>query len=63
MPRKNPPILTEGPLTGKVYIVTRYTITDPEKGHYTAHEKFDVSDQFEALALKRGYLIPTEAKP
>jgi hypothetical protein len=53
--RKQPPILTVGPVSGKVYIVTRYRVLDAEKGQYEAQEKFDVTDQFEAIALARGY--------
>lgn len=53
MPRKNPPMLSLGPLTNKVYIVTRYRVIDAEKGHYEAQEKFDVTEQFEALVAQR----------
>jgi hypothetical protein len=53
MPRKNPPILNVGPLSGKVYIVTRYRVLDAEKGHYEAQEKFDVTEQFDAIAAAR----------
>jgi hypothetical protein len=42
--RKNPPLLTIGPLTGRIYIVTRYT--DKGNGVIDAHEKFDVTGQF-----------------
>lgn len=56
MPRKNPPILNVGPVSGRVYIVTRYRVIDAERSQFEALEKFDVTDQFEALAAGRdGY--------
>jgi hypothetical protein len=51
---KQPPILNVGPLSGKVYIVTRYRVLDAEKGHYEALEKYDVTEEFEAIAEARG---------
>jgi hypothetical protein len=52
--KKQTPILNVGPLSGKVYIVTRYRVLDAEKGHYEALEKFDVTEQFDAIAATRG---------
>lgn len=43
----------EGPLSGAVYVVTRYKIIDGEKGIYEAQTKYDVTDQFNALAESR----------
>jgi hypothetical protein len=51
--RKQPPILNVGPLSGKVYIVTRYRVLDGEKGQYEAQEKYDVTEQFEQIAAAR----------
>lgn len=48
-PRKHPPKLVRSPLTGRVYIVTRYKVLDGEK--IQAQEKFDVTDEFVALHL------------
>jgi hypothetical protein len=47
MPRKQPPILMRGRLTGSVFIVTRYK--EDAAGPYEALEKYDVTDQFDAL--------------
>jgi hypothetical protein len=44
--RKNPPRLMLGPLTGRIYIATRYKIIDAEKGTFEAQEKYDVTNQF-----------------
>ena len=43
-PRKHPPRLVLGPLTGRIYIATRYT--EREGGIVEAHEKFDVTNDF-----------------
>jgi hypothetical protein len=48
--RRRPPLLSRSELTGRVYIVTRYT--DHGDGRITAHEKFDVTAQFVATALE-----------
>ncbi len=53
----NPPLLRQGPLSGKVYVVTH----GKEYPHPTiegetiieASVKYDVTDQFEALAKAR----------
>lgn len=50
--RKKPPLLRQGGLSGRVFVITRYTDPD-EKGNVEALEKFDVTDQFEALADER----------
>ena len=45
------------PLTGQVYIVTRYTDHPPKdgkKGYTIAHTKYDVTDEFNALAVDTG---------
>lgn len=47
MPRKQPPVLMYGHLTGSVFIVTRYKENDD--GPYEALEKYDVTDQFQEL--------------
>ena len=52
-----PPLLTEGPLTGKVYVVT-HGKTEPHptiagETMVIASVKYDVTDQFDALADKR----------
>ncbi len=44
MPRKHPPRLLLGPLTGRIYIATRYR--EREGGIVEAQEKFDVTDDF-----------------
>ena len=46
--RKRPPILSRSSLTGRVYIVTRYS--QRGDGLLVASEKYDVTEQFEALA-------------
>lgn len=48
MPRKQPPVLMYGRLTGSVFIVTRYR--EDAAGPYEALEKYDVTEQFHALA-------------
>lgn len=60
MPRKQPPVLMYGHLTGSVFIVTRYK--EDDDGPYEALEKYDVTDQFqELLAEIRGRMsIPDE---
>ena len=44
MPRKYPPKLLLGPLTGRIYIATRYT--ERQNNVIEAHEKYDVTDDF-----------------
>jgi hypothetical protein len=43
MSRKNPPIIFVGGLSNRIYCATRYTKN--ADGLFTAHEKFDVTDQ------------------
>lgn len=43
-PRKFPPKLVLGPLTGRIYIATRYTVR--ENGVIESHEKYDVTNDF-----------------
>lgn len=45
------PILAEGGLTGKVYIVTSYTHRD--NGVTIAHVKIDVTERFDEIARHR----------
>lgn len=47
MPRKQPPVLMRSGLTGSVWIVTRYR--EDAAGPYEALEKYDVTDQFDAI--------------
>jgi hypothetical protein len=42
--RVNPPKLVLGPLTGRIYIATRYKVR--ENGVIESQEKFDVTDDF-----------------
>lgn len=53
----DPPILTEGPLSHAVFVVTHGKILPhPTRGDETLIEasvKYDITDQFEALAAKR----------
>ena len=44
MARTQPPKLLLGPLTGRIYIATRYTAKPG--GIIEAHEKYDVTDDF-----------------
>lgn len=44
----DPPLLTRGPLSGKVYVITHGKI-DTENGHIEASRKYDVTGQFDAL--------------
>ncbi len=48
--RKNPILLRVGPLSGRIFAVTRYTVKQNEDGSewVDAHEKYDVTDQFGA---------------
>lgn len=60
----DPPILTEGPLSGHVFVVTHGKIyphpTIEGETIIEASVKYDVTEQFEALAAKRN-MVP--AKP
>jgi hypothetical protein len=42
--RKHPPKLVLGPLTGRIYIATRYRVRD--NGVIETQEKFDVTNDF-----------------
>jgi hypothetical protein len=57
MAKFDPPLLTEGPLSGCVYVVTHGKIrphpTLEGETIVEASVKYDVTDQFEALAAKR----------
>lgn len=46
-PRKHPPRLVLGPLTGRIYIATRYT--EREGGIIESSEKYDVTNEFLSL--------------
>ena len=48
---KQQPMLMESPLTRRVYVVTSYK--DNGAGTFTARQKYDVTEQFDALAAKR----------
>lgn len=48
---KQPPMLVEGGLSNRVYVVTRYKTHDD--GLIEALEKYDVTDEFDALAAER----------
>jgi hypothetical protein len=50
-PFNQQPILAESGLTGRVYIVTAYTMTG--SGNVIAHTKHDVTEQFEQITSKR----------
>jgi hypothetical protein len=47
------PLLLRNGLTGRVWIVTRYKVLDAERGRIEAITKYDVTDQFAALAQER----------
>jgi hypothetical protein len=53
----NPPMLTEGPLSGRVYVVTHGKVephpTEEGRTMVTASVKYDVTEQFEVLAARR----------
>ena len=48
---KQKPMLMESGLTKRVYVVTSYV--DNYDGTFTARQKFDVTEQFDALAKRR----------
>ncbi len=48
---KRQPMLMESPLTKRVFVVTSYV--DNGDGTFTARQKHDVTEQFDALAAKR----------
>lgn len=45
------PMLMESLLTNRVYVVTSYKRLEGDK--FIAHEKYDVTEQFEAIAKHR----------
>lgn len=47
---QSPPLLRFSPLTGTVYIITRYKVA--ENGIITAQRKFDVTEDF-LVAVQR----------
>jgi len=49
---KQQPMLMESPLTKRVFVVTSYE--DNGDGTFTARQKYDVTEQFDALVAKRG---------
>lgn len=55
--RLDPPLLTQGPLSGAVFVVTvgRHL---PD-GVVESTTKYDITDQFEALARLRGWTPPS----
>ena len=48
---KQTPMLMESLITKRVYIVTSYV--DNGNGMFTARQKYDVTEQFEAIAKQR----------
>ncbi|HEY2088563.1 MAG TPA: hypothetical protein VGH54_21410 [Mycobacterium sp.] len=51
--RRKPPILRQGGLTGRVYVITAYTVEYGPNGEHlseTARTKFDVTEQYLAIA-------------
>lgn len=48
---KQQPMLMESPLTKRVYVVTSYK--DNGNGTFTARQKYDITEQFDALAKMR----------
>lgn len=54
----DPPLLNEGPLSGAVFVVTHGKVhphpTREGETMIEASVKYDVTEQFEALAEKRG---------
>lgn len=48
---KQEPMLMESPLTNRVFVVTSYV--DNRDGTFTARQKYDVTEQFDALAEQR----------
>ena len=48
---KQEPLLMLSPLTGHVYVVTKYERI--EGGTFVAYEKFDVTEQFDKIAEQK----------
>lgn len=55
---KQQPMLTESPLTKRVYIVTSYK--DNGDGTFTARQKYDITEQFDALAKMRAKVVSVD---
>ena len=55
---KQKPMLMESPLTKRVYVVTSYK--NNGDGTFTAHQKYDVTEQFDALAKQRNMEVEYE---
>lgn len=45
-------MLMRSDMTGRVYVVTRYTQTPGKPDRFVAQEKFDVTEQFLAIAAE-----------
>jgi hypothetical protein len=57
MAKLDPPLLTRGPVSGRVYVVTHGKVTgegDEGRQRVEASVKFDVTDQFDALVRDTG---------
>jgi hypothetical protein len=52
--RLDPPLLTEGPVSDKVFVVT--VGRQLENGVVVSTTKYDVTDQFKAMARRRGWV-------
>jgi hypothetical protein len=52
---KQEPMLMESPLTKRVFVVTSYK--DNGDGTFTAHQKHDVTEQFDKLAELRAKAV------
>lgn len=57
MAKLDPPLLTEGPVSGRVYVVTHGKVEPHPRIEgqtiVTASRKYDVTEQFDALAARR----------
>lgn len=64
MPRKTPVLITVGPLSNRIFAVTRYS--KDADGMITAHEKQDVTDQvgaaLEELDRRGLQLMPSDVR-
>lgn len=60
MAQFDPPLLTEGPLSGRILVVTHGKVephpTIDGETMITASRKYDVTDQFDALIAKRTHI-------
>lgn len=61
MAKLDPPMLTIGPLSGSVFVVTHGKVephpTRPDQTMVTASVKYDVTDQFDALVAQRAEAV------